>query len=174
MPFDLPTEAQWEYAARSRGQNFLWATDNGNLDIGRNIASSEQEDLLSPVVWTAPDDARNVTRAMAYPVGMFPPNPLGLHEMNSNGWEWTRDWYDEFFYRTSPERDPQGPPQGTKRSVRGYAEGDYIAGLNVIRHQHDPMLVRKDPETRKIGPGLAATHSVRCAVNLDHAVAGTE
>jgi sulfatase modifying factor 1 len=171
LPFDLPTEAQWEYAARSRGQNFIWATDNGNLEIGRNIASYEQENYyLSPVVATAPDDPQNVTRAMLYPVGIFPPNPMGFYEMNSDGWEWMLDWYDAGYYKTSPEHDPQGPPQGTKRSVRGYSDGDYMPGLNLIRDGDDPMLIEKDLLTDVVGPGFAATHSVRCAVNLDRAV----
>jgi formylglycine-generating enzyme required for sulfatase activity len=171
VPFDLPTEAQWEYAGRSRGKNFIWATDNGNLDIGRNIASSEQRKLLSPIVYTDRADPENVIRALAYPVGIFPPNPLGLYEMNSDGWEWMQDWHSASWYRSSPERDPKGPPTGIKRIVRGYADGDYVAGLNLIRPADDPMITERNVLTNKVGPGFAVTHSVRCAVNLDHAVA---
>ena len=54
--------------------------------------------------------------------------------MNANGWEWMQDWYDAKWYRVSPERDPIGPPTGTLRSLRGYASGDYVSGLNLIRY----------------------------------------
>ncbi|MBB1631587.1 SUMF1/EgtB/PvdO family nonheme iron enzyme [Cupriavidus sp. UME77] len=169
VPFDLPTEAQWEYAARSRGQNFLWATDNGNIEIGRNVPSyAQQHYFLRPVIHTAPN-GRNVLRAAGEPVGIFPPNPLGLYDMNANGWEWMQDWYDANWYRASPGRDPKGPPTGTLRSLRGYAEGDYISGLNVLRYSADPMLVN-NRMTGEGGPGLAAAHSVRCVANQDHPV----
>ncbi|KAF7963965.1 hypothetical protein AWV80_03925 [Cupriavidus sp. UYMU48A] len=174
VPFDLPTEAQWEYAARSRGQNFIWATDNGNMDKGRNMASAEQKRLLRPVVRTAPDDPTNVSRAMLFPVGVFPPNPLGLHDVNANGWEWMQDWYDANWYRVSPELDPKGPPTGTLRSLRGYADGDYVSGLNFMRYAQEPMITGKDTLTEVIGPGLNVTSSVRCAANVDHAVTTTQ
>ncbi|WP_187645133.1 formylglycine-generating enzyme family protein [Cupriavidus campinensis] len=118
LPFGLPSEAQWEYAARSRGQNFLWATDNGHIDFGRNIDTYDQAQRMKPIVDTDPHEPSSVTRAMLYPVGIFPPNPLGLYDMNANGWEWMQDWYDEDWYRVSPEHDPKGPPTGSLRSIR--------------------------------------------------------
>ncbi|MDR3380596.1 formylglycine-generating enzyme family protein [Cupriavidus basilensis] len=170
VPFSLPTEAQWEYAARSRGQNFIWATDNGHMDKGRNMASDEQKERLRPVVSTDPEEPASVTRAMLFPVGIFPPNPLGLYDMNANGWEWMQDWYDAKWYRVSPERDPLGPPTGTLRSLRGYAGGDYVSGLNVIRYARDPMIIGRDILTEVIGPKRNTTHSVRCVANQDHPV----
>ena len=173
VAFDLPTEAQWEYAARSRGQNFIWATDNGHIDMGRNMATYEQGNELRPVVRNPPKGRRpsDSDRAYLFPVGVFPPNPLGLYDMNADGWEWMQDWYSESWYRVSPERDPKGPPSGTLRSVRGYAGGDYVSGLNLIRFKRDPMILEKDYDTGVVKPGLNTTHSVRCAVNQDHPVA---
>lgn len=98
---DLPTEAQWEYAARSRGELFIFANaDNKNYvwnDKNRNYASSSKKK----------------------PVGSFPANPLGLYDMMGNGADWIKDWYAADYYLHSPEKDPQGPESGEKKSVRG-------------------------------------------------------
>ncbi len=51
-----------------------------------------------------------------YPVGKYPPNPLGLYDMGLSGSEWTNDWYASDYYSHSPVNDPQGPAQGTKKS----------------------------------------------------------
>ncbi|WP_150696500.1 formylglycine-generating enzyme family protein [Pandoraea terrae] len=170
VPFDLSTEAQWEYAARSGGQNFIWATDNGHLDVGRNAPSYEQTRLLGPVTRVNP----SVQRTSLHPVGMFPPNPLGFYDMSSNGWEWMQDWYDASYYQVSPERDPKGPASGTLRVERGYAEGDYPSGGVLNRFSRDPLTTRRDIGTGIIGPGVAATHTVRCAVNLARPIAGVK
>jgi sulfatase modifying factor 1 len=109
-PMDLPTEAQWEYAARSQGQFFATATDDGNLDYGRNIGFDSMREYLKP-------EGREVFNG--YSAAYFPPNPLGLHQMHLNGYEWVRDWYDESYYAKSPERDPEGPVTGVHKAVRG-------------------------------------------------------
>ncbi|SLW97274.1 sulfatase modifying factor 1 precursor-like protein [Klebsiella pneumoniae] len=80
--FDLPTEAQWEYAARSRGQYIPFATNNGEFLPGKNIPS---QDELSEYT-----DGAGIP---IYPVGKYPPNPLGLYDMGLSGSEWTNDWY---------------------------------------------------------------------------------
>jgi formylglycine-generating enzyme required for sulfatase activity len=98
LPFELPTEAQWEYAARSRGKLVPFATNTGLIERGVNYP-----------------------RGLDYPnpPGKFPPNPLGLFDMSGNAAEWAQDWYDPDYYSRSPEHNPQGPKTGTKKVVRG-------------------------------------------------------
>lgn len=175
IPFDLPTEAQWEYAARSGGQFFIWATDNGSLDPGRNIASTKQRRRsLTPIVEVDPNDSERVTHAMAYPVGIFPPNPIGLYDMSGNSGEWVQDWYAPDEYGKEIALDPKGPASGTKRVVRGQLSGNYERATNVVRMAYAPMLTEPDIRTGKVGPGFAIDLGVRCAVNLDKPVAQTQ
>jgi formylglycine-generating enzyme required for sulfatase activity len=98
LPFDLPTEAQWEYAARSRGKLVPFATDTGFIERGVNYPRG----LDHPI-----------------PPGRFPPNPLGLYDMSGNAYEWVQDWYDTEYYSRSAEHNPQGPETGISKSVRG-------------------------------------------------------
>ncbi|HHR5880708.1 TPA: formylglycine-generating enzyme family protein [Providencia alcalifaciens] len=97
---DLPTEAQWEYAARSGGQFLIY----GNSD---NQMHYEQDPARNFVSW-------------GKPVGSFAPNPIGLYDMMGNGTDWVNDWYSEVYYQHSPEDNPQGPEHGEEKVTRGY------------------------------------------------------
>jgi len=109
LPVDLPTEAQWEYAARSRGQYFMMPTDDGNIDFGRNLPYPAQESLLS-------SNLGGHRLIDSYPVGLFPPNPLGLFDMSENGLEWVADWYakDAYSGPIMGERQPEGRRNGVE------------------------------------------------------------
>ena len=113
LPFDLATEAQWEYAARSGGKRLLFATDNGKVDEGKNYPNDDEH-----LRFAVPD------------VGTYAPNPAGLYGMlDYSSTEWVNDWYDPAYYKHSPEKNPQGPevsipdpkaPEfGPRRVVRG-------------------------------------------------------
>ena len=151
--FDLPTEAQWEYAARSRGQYIPFATNNGEFLPGKNIPS---QDELSEYT-----DGAGIP---IYPVGKYPPNPLGLYDMGLSGSEWTNDWYAADYYSHSPVNDPQGPAQGTKKVLRGYIGGDRQYALTMFRQSKLPVpKIDKDDDYEKYGVG--PQYVFRCVVN---------
>ncbi|MCL2444255.1 MAG: formylglycine-generating enzyme family protein [Treponema sp.] len=101
--YRLPTEAEWEYAARGGGRNpseFLYS--------GSNKADE--------VAWFAtPRSARSTS-----PVGSKAPNGLGIYDMSGNVWEWCWDWYaDDYNYEGANIPNPRGSPSGTRRVLRG-------------------------------------------------------
>ena len=136
LPFDLPTEAQWEYAARSRGKLVPFATDNGKMEPGRNYYPAQ--------------------KATLYPPGSWPSNPLGLYDMSGNAAEWVLDWYDAEYYSKSPEKNPRGPESGTMKIFRGGIYGESPSGANVFVRQEEP-----EESWREDLPG----GGFRCAIN---------
>jgi formylglycine-generating enzyme required for sulfatase activity len=111
----LPTEAEWEYAARAGTQTRYW-WGNGNPGFRRvaNVADESAKRLFKTIM-TGYDDGYERTA----PVGVYDANPWGLHDMIGNVNEWTADWYGSTYYQQSPERNPQGPSSGEYRVLRG-------------------------------------------------------
>jgi formylglycine-generating enzyme required for sulfatase activity len=101
IPYRLPTEAEWEYAAK--GGNYT----NGLMFSGSNN--------INDVGWYN----QNSMGAMHHPVGRLKPNELGLYDMTGNVWEWCQDWYNSTFYSVSPTKDPAGPAVGKVKVGRG-------------------------------------------------------
>ena len=95
--FRLPTEAEWEYAAKggTPSQSLVYA--------GSNVA------------WYDNNNQPNGAK----PVGTKSPNRLQLYDMSGNVWEWCNDWYSSSYYNTSPADNPKGPTTGTNRVYRG-------------------------------------------------------
>jgi formylglycine-generating enzyme len=113
--YRLPTEAEWEYAARGGAKDNKWAGTNSEKELG-------------DYAWYY-----NNSTMRSHPVGLKKPNALGLYDMTGNVWEWMSDWYDESYYVKSPKDEPQGAATGRARSLRGGYWGDLSHFARVTR-----------------------------------------
>jgi formylglycine-generating enzyme required for sulfatase activity len=109
--YRLPTEAEWEYAAR--------AGTTSTYFFGNDA------DSLGPYAWYYDNSGKTT-----HPVGQKQPNPWGLYDMHGNVWEWAQDWYDKSHYAKSPASDPRGPSGGSSRVLRG---GSWIVSARFLR-----------------------------------------
>jgi formylglycine-generating enzyme required for sulfatase activity len=111
--YRLPTEAEWEYAARA-GTTTRFSFGERDSDLVRYGNFSDKNGSDERYMHKDLDDGHRVTA----PVGNYRPNPWGLFDMHGNVYEWTQDWYQKA-YPSGRSRDPAGPTTGTSRVLRG-------------------------------------------------------
>lgn len=130
MHFRFPTEAEWEYAARSGGKREKYAGTSDDLKI----------ELYA---WYAGN-----SEVKTHPVGLKKPNGLGLYDMSGNIKEWVADWYGGDYYSDSPGDNPQGPSSGVVRVLRGGSWG------NEARHVRTAVRIRSLLDHQHCGNGF--------------------
>ncbi|MGE4299449.1 MAG: formylglycine-generating enzyme family protein [Desulfovibrionaceae bacterium] len=127
--FRLPTEAEWEYAARAGTTTmFYWGSEAKACSYA-NVADLTAFPSGSKRKWGGSFACTDKYWGTA-PVGSYRANAFGLHDMLGNVWEWCADWYGKEYYASSPRNKPTGPASGSYRVFRG---GSWSSGPSFAR-----------------------------------------
>jgi len=123
----LPTEAEWEYAARNGGKKVKFA--NGRDKMARGDTNYQPGSIsvggLFEMGLTVLSASAKSSDSSTKAVGSYASSELGLYDMAGNVWEWTSDWHAGEYYKTSPANNPQGPPTSMSTVYRVIRGGSY-------------------------------------------------
>ncbi len=142
----LPTEAEWEKAARGglAGKRYPWGDEFDGTQANFCDASCGFD-------WANPN--YNDGYADTAPVGSYAPNGYGLYDVAGNVWEWVADWYDRDYYHNSPTNNPQGPSLGRYRVLRGDS-WDFSGNLMLVSNRD-----KNDASTPSLNLGFRCARS---------------
>ncbi|MBQ3619667.1 MAG: formylglycine-generating enzyme family protein [Bacteroidales bacterium] len=128
--FRLPTEAEWEYAAR------------GGKSGGTKYSGSDNIDDVSVYTKNSYDLGSSNSAYGTHHVKSKKPNSLGIYDMSGNVWEWCNDWYASDYYKNSPSNNPQGPSSGYGRVLRGGSWINPADYCRVANRGYDAPVIR--------------------------------
>lgn len=124
--YRLPTEAEWEYAARAGTETVRYWGDS--------------TDEMEQYAWSSSNSGKR-----SRTVGLLKPNAWGLHDMLGNVWEWCQDWYSIKPYTNEPTTDPSGPSEGAGRVLRGGSWSNFASQIRVAyRFELNPSYRRRN------------------------------
>lgn len=149
MKYRLLTEAEWEFASRTRGRNYKFSWGNRELPVG-NLYDSSAHKNIGPIAALGDYHDGYIHTS---PVASYAPNLLGVHDLAGNLWEWVQDYYAEDYYAESPRINPAGPERGRARVIRG---GSWYSKLECLRTSKRAKLPPGDSYTI-VGFRLAIT-----------------